>query len=344
MIEDFCRNIFNVGLNLSCSLPSVNCLCPEKSAYEYLCYQCYLSQKSISEEDYDLKFNVETGKVVVDHKFEKEDSCSSPDWIGYQIINVTVERVELEEFLRLSQKYEASIIELVALALTQTAIFRHKEVAYISVINAFKTEQFINHFWNLLLAIMQHMNGEKDCTSLLDELSRCIMDINTIYGQFEQVGRQFNKYLEFICLGLERRGHSLGIEQAFLSQQGELVSDKQKANTLEEFLFICRDTDGKIVEHEFKNEFIRLCTLLKKYLMSYQEQSHAIRFETYDRILSALNLFSEEKEFVANSIKGLEMLDLQTTNAWKANADIVLRYLQSVRKRNIVVAYSLTSE
>lgn len=345
MIEELCRNIYNAKLKLNCELSSTNCLCPEKSAYEYLCYQCYLTQKGITEEDYALQLNRESGEIAVCHEFEKEISCSSVDWTGYQIINIIVDNVkeEIEKMPPLPEKYKLPVVELVALAMTQAAMFRTREVSYVNMVSAYKTEQFINHFLNLVLVIMQCMQGKAVCDELLDELSQCIEDINIIYENRSKIGEQFCHYQKLICKGLEGTKYYIGMEQTFLRQQDEINRNKQNADSLTKFMFCCIDTDGKIVEHEFEAEFISVCVILKKYLKSYQEKKQCIEQETYKRILLSLGRFSDKEDIDIHSIEGLKQLDLESSNAWAANAKIIFDYLQGIRRTNLIVAYNLTS-
>lgn len=344
MIEQFCRNIYNIGLQLKCNLSSNNCRCPDKDAYEFLCYQCYLGLKDILNEDYQLKFNGDSGEVIIFHDFKQENPCISADWTGHQIINVIVENVKdkIEESKKWDEKSRELVVELVALSLTQAAIRDIRIIPYSSIVNAFKVEQFVDFFWNLSVNILQRMRLGRDFSKLLNRMCQCINDINAIYDNRQRIGDQFYHYLDLICKGLEGTSHNLLMEQNFLYRQGEAIRKKQSANNLEDFLFCGMDTDGKIVESELKETFIKMCTIMKQYLISYQQQTQIIDSNIYQKFILLFSLFAVDGLDIS-FMDGLEKLKLQTANAWTANAGIVLRYLQKVRKENKILSYALTS-
>lgn len=346
MVEELCRCIYNVGLKLDCNLSKYNCLCPTEKDYELLCYQCYLRQKEESGEVYKLKLNAESGEIKICHEFEYEDPCVSVEWVGYQIVNVIVENVcdKVKKSAKPSHKSINAIIELVALAMTQVISFERGEVSYINMIDAFYTEQFIAHFWNLLCAVMRQFQKGKDNKKLLKELRQCISGINTIYENRREIGEQFGEYLIKICAGLERAGCGLELRHSFLGKQNELINGKMDAETIEEFIFCCIDTDGKFTEYEYlkgmRDEFLTVISVIKKYLINYQEQKNRIDSEIYEQLVSALNLFATE-EVNIGSIEELRKIDFQSENSWKANAGVVLQHLQNMRRRNLIEAYEV---
>lgn len=348
MIEEFCRNIYNIGLRLNCHLSSANCLCPDKSSYEYLCYQCYLTQKDRSHEEYRIRFNTESGKIMIGHDFKQEKPCGSANWAGYEIVNIVVEDAgdRLKKCMCFLEKEEQSIVELVALALTYAVSFGKREISYISMVDAFKPEQFMDHFWNLSFVVMQRFCDGKDCGKLLDELSRCMDDLRVIYGRREEMGEQFHDYLGIVCRGLEETEHSLAMGESFLWQQYQLIDRKIASKSLGEFIFCGTDTDGKLVGYELhkeiEEEFVGICSVLKNFFVCYQEQKHAIKQDTFDKLIAALNLFASEKVDV-NSIRGLEKLDLQSAKAWRANAKLIRQYLWAAKGRNLIRQYELIS-
>lgn len=333
-----------MGIQPRCDVSFINCRCPDKDSYEYLCYQCYLTQKDISDEDYKLKFNANTGKVIIFHDFKKEILCDKEEGKKHQIINITENNAqdEIKKGIKWDEKYSESGIELVALSLTQAYFRKIKVIPYTNFVYAFKTDQFVDYFWNLSINVMQNMQSGKDCKSLLIEMYKCIDDINTIYINRERIGKHFSNYLRSICKGLEKIKYKLINREKFLFQQNELIVKKNDAKKLEEFLFYCVDTDGKLVEYEFKNEFIRLCFIIKEYIVNYQKQKNTIEPKIYDNLISVLNLFDTEGLDIS-TIKGLEKLNLEITKAWRANAGVICRYLQSIRKINMITAYDFSA-
>jgi hypothetical protein len=142
-------------------------------------------------------------------------------------------------------------------------------------------------------------------------------------------------------MGLEKHECGLGIAQIFLLHQKEFLENKNKANSLIDFLFVCVDTDGKIVQHEFQKVFLQLCVVLKKYLIGYQSN---IGSSVYQNIIRALNLFPEDPRFDLNTIKELQNINSQTANAWRANANSISLYIQKIRKRYCIEAYCVIAE
>lgn len=72
-------------------------------------------------------------------------------------------------------------------------------------------------------------------------------------------------------------------------------------------------------------------------------KKHRINQETYRKILGSLGRFSDKEDIDIYSIPGLEKLDLKSSDVWSANAKIVFKYLQGIRRKNLIVVYNLTS-
>lgn len=341
MIEEYCRNIYNVGRKTDCSLSKNNCLCPDKSSYEYLCYQCHTAQSDLSDEVYQPKIVDGSGEIRIQHDFQWEIPCSSPEWAGYQIINIDVPNIcdEIKKSEDDSDTLRQKVVELVALALTYAAVSEDREIPYISMIDAFKPEECMNHFWNLSSVIMRRIQGGKDCKNSLQQLCQCMEHLNMIYEQRERIGNEFRNYLEAIYRGLESVGYNIGLEQPFLLQEYNLINDKKTSESIEQFVFCGIDSNGEETEI-WRNVFKELCFVMREFLINYQEQNQMMEIEEYAKLIAVLDLFALEKADV-HAIKGLEGLDLQSTKAWKANADIVMQYLKKFARKNEIKMFDL---
>lgn len=344
MIEEYCRDIYNVGRKTDCSLSKINCLCPDKSSYEYLCYQCHAAQNDISSEEYQPKIDADSGEICIQHDFQYEISCTSPDWVDYQIINIGVSNIcdEMKKNKVCSERLQQAIVELVALALACAAVSEDRGISYISMIDAFKPEQCMNHLWNLSNVIMQRIHSGKNCEKSLKKLCQCMEHLNMIYEQRERIGNEFRNYLENVCLGLESIGHGIELEQSFLWQAYNLINNKKTSESIEQFVFCGADTDGETVEI-WRDAFKDLCFVLKEFLINYQEQKHIMKVEDYDKLIGMLNMFASEKVDI-HTIKGLEQLNLQSTIAWTANADLVIRYLKNVARDELLKTFGLVCD
>lgn len=341
MIEKYCRYIYTVGITTDCSLSKINCLCPDKSSYEYLCYQCHTAQNDMSNENYQLKFDADSGEICIQHVFQCEIPCTSPAWVNYQIINMGVQNIcsDDEKNNVDSDRHQWAIVELVALALACAAVSEDRGLPYISMVDAFKPEQCMNHLRNLSNVIMQRIRSGKSCENSLKELCRCMEHLNMIYEQRERIGNEFRNYLENVCIGLESLGHGIELEQSFLWQACNLIDNKKTAESIEQFLFCGVDTDGQTPEI-WQYAFENICLVLREFLVNYQEQKCIMKEEDYVKLIAMLNMFASEKVDI-HTIKGLEQLDLQSTNAWKANADIVIKYLKNIVPKNLIKMFDL---
>lgn len=342
MIEEHCRIYYNIGLELTCGLPFYNCLCPNKQTYEYLCYQCYLMKKKASKESYNLKFNTNSGEINIKHHFKHEILCDIFDKGAQEIIKVILEDIQTE--IEKNKDFPSSLMRadvgLTALALTQTAFFRDNSISYIYFVDAFRTEEFLKHFWSLSLAAVEALRDEKDCELLLRQLCQCIVSINEIYEQRKKIGEQLKTYCKLIYEGLEKKELQTNMGGTFCTQQSTFVDNKIKSNSIEEFIFCSIDARGIPVDfgREIIEEFKNTCSVLKEYIISYHEQKNRINSPAYNAFIFCLNYFSLE-EIDIKSLKGLEKINLQSAKACRANAGLVLSFLQKVRKRNCIVSY-----
>lgn len=345
MIEDLCRNIYNIGAELKCGLPAISCLCPDKSAYEYLCYQCNRMQQDITREDYELTFSYLSGEIQITHAFVKEFECAVEDWNGYNIINVVADNAydEISNIAKWCNSDKEISIELVAMAMTQAALFRTRKVSYINLVNAFKTDQFIDYFWNLMSALMKRMKEGKDSSRLWDELGRCFDNLQMIYEMRDKIGQQLNHYINQICIGLEQTKHRLRQWESFIQTEQDFICMKRNSRDLPEFMFRSIDIDRKIVEYEPQNstrrDLVRMCRVLKEYLANYQMQKQRVNEDTYNKLMLGLGSFAAGDTSDIDSITELKGIDLKSDCAWRANADIIYKYLDKIRRRNCVSKY-----
>lgn len=344
MIENYCRMIYNIGLKLDCSLSSINCLCPDKDSYEYLCYQCYLKLKDITNGEYRLKYDDESGSIAIDHCFTCETECLSVDWSGFHLISIVAgnAKAEINKWSRLSERHMRFIVERVALAMTQTAVFRYREITYADIIDALDTEQFINHCWNLLYAIMRKFQNGQNCEKLLMKLTQYINNVNEIYEKREEIGNQYQEYLNLICVGLEGTKQCLYMAEVSLWQWGKLIENKKGSRSLEEFIFCCIDTDGTIMDYmsqsDRKDDFLAACGVLRNYLLSYPKLKKLMAADIYEKAIMSLEAFGVQGLDIS-SVKGLERLNLQAANSGRANADIIVEYLKKIRRRNMIAVW-----
>lgn len=343
MVEEYCRILYNVGLDLKCSLSGANCVCPDKDTYEYLCYQLYLVRKATSGEMYTFKFQRNTGKIIIEHKFVMEKFCQDCDWSKQELVRIVLDDVlsEINKNKAILPSLMKTDTGLTALALTQqNGRFRSMDILFTHMVDAFRTEQFMDHFWNLSYAVMEKFQAGKDCEQLLVQLGKCMDDVNKIFEKREQTGRQIQEYCKRIYIGFERRGIYIPMHRDFYTQQCKFLDSKMNADSIEDFIFCSIDDDGKTSEYEQEtvNAFINMCCVLKEYIVGFQEHRHKIDSDQYEKVVSALSVFSM-KEVDISSIKGLEKVNFQTATAWRANAGIILRYFWKIKQDSCITVY-----
>ena len=84
-------------------------------------------------------------------------------FIRPQHLNIGVSNIcdEIEKNNVCSDRLQRAIVELVALALACAAVSEDRGLPYISMVDAFKPEQCMNHLRNLSNVIMQRIQSGK---------------------------------------------------------------------------------------------------------------------------------------------------------------------------------------
>lgn len=352
MSENMYRSLCNVGVSLTCESRSGHCLCPNQNSYQMICFRFYKILKESAEEmkGYNELYNdaislvnrlgmnkvqildKTVGRLYIRPEEFHMEFCA--DEKSVVKIAAPVRDDDIKLFKKLKSGHQVALISLTALANTQMAILGHGEdINFIDMLSICRAELFMEYFWNLTYNVMDSIHSGKNCEIWGQRLGRYLQGITRLYQNRTSLGDVFLNYRDLICKGLERHNIRWRDFDIVYASINKFAIQKKQTQSFDDFIFASQDDKDMLMGY-----FKRILLALKDYLKSYIDgvSSQETFVNDLRRELDAFILNCEVDLLSTDHLEGILQNSKRT---YKANADMIIRYLRKVGRSRVIKQY-----